>query len=93
LLFDDLITQADSKIEAIDVLEAWQIVISGIVVLVDRMQGGREQLEAAGYRLYSVFTLSQLLEHYVSRGFLAQAKADEVLAYVTSNRANGSSRP
>lgn len=86
LVVDDLITQADSKLEAIRTLEAKGLVVKDVLVLVDRMQGGREQLEEVGYRLHSVFTLERLLLRYVDTGVIDASKADEVRQYLAANR-------
>jgi uridine monophosphate synthetase len=86
LLVDDLITQADTKLEAIAALEAAGMVVDEVLVLVDRQQGGADQLRTRGYDLRAVFLLDELLEHYVSRGFIDQAKADEVLSYIADNQ-------
>jgi uridine monophosphate synthetase len=68
LAIDDLVTHAESKLEAIRVLEANGLVVRDVAVLVDREQGGREQLEAAGYHLHAAVTLSQLLDYWRSKG-------------------------
>jgi len=87
LLVDDLITQADSKLEAVSVLESVGFEVRDLIVLVDREQGGSEWLlEEEGIRTIAVFTLSQLLAHYVQTGKIDQAKADEVAAYVAASR-------
>lgn len=81
LLVDDLITKADSKLEAIKALEAQGLVVKDVLVLVDREQGGRAELASEGYRLHAAYTLMQLLDLYVARDRLDAAKRDEVLAY------------
>ncbi len=86
LLVDDLITQADTKKEAIAVCEEAGLVVAGLVVLVDREQGGSEELKKAGYSLYAVFPLSALLDYYVKANLLAPEKRDETMAYITANR-------
>ncbi|CAN5407081.1 hypothetical protein BH09PAT4_BH09PAT4_01360 [soil metagenome] len=86
LLVDELITQADSKLEAIIALEGYGLIVLEVLVLVDRMQGGRQQLEAAGYNLHSVFTLEELLAFYVQEDLVDQSKADQVLDYVVANQ-------
>lgn len=86
LLVDDLITQADTKKEAIEVCENVQLVVAGVVVLVDREQGGTEELGKAGYILHAAFPLSVLLDYYVRVGRIDQAKRNEVMAYVAANR-------
>lgn len=87
LVIDDLITHADSKLEAISALRHQNLQVSGVVVLVDRMQGGREQLEAAGYQLRSVFTLYELLDHYTEKSYINQAQAEKVRRYIVANQA------
>jgi len=65
LLVDDLITQATSKMEAISVLEENGLKVSGVIVLVDRQQGGPIELEEHGYVCRAAFKLSELLEFYL----------------------------
>jgi orotate phosphoribosyltransferase len=86
LLVDDLITQAETKKEAIGVCENAGLTIAGVVVLIDREQGGKEDLANDGYNLYAVFPISVLLEYYVRTGKITQAKRDEVMAYIVTNR-------
>lgn len=86
LLVDDLITQADTKKEAIAVCEKAELVVAGLVVLVDREQGGSEELRKAGYSLYVVFPLSELLDYYVETNLLTSEKRDEVMEYIAANK-------
>jgi uridine monophosphate synthetase len=86
LIIDDLITQADTKIEAIEVLKAAGVAVSDLVVLVDREQGGAAHLRLVeGVRVISAFRLSELLDHYVATGKISQAKAEEVKEYQAAN--------
>lgn len=87
LVLDDLVTQADTKLEGIAALEGAGLEVALILVLVDRMQGGRKQLQLAGYELESIFSITDLLDHYVARGFISPDKAAEVIQYVFSNQA------
>lgn len=87
LVIDELITHADSKLEAIRALEAAGLVVVDVLVLVDRMQGGSRQLQAAGYILHAVLTLDELLDHYLERGFIDSSKAEEVRQYIAANQA------
>lgn len=72
MLIDDVISGAQSKFEAIKALEDQGIVVGSILVLVDREQGGRQQLEARRYRLYSAMKLSQMLDFYLRTGKISQ---------------------
>jgi uridine monophosphate synthetase len=87
LLIDDLITQADSKLEAIAALEAQGLVVEFVLVLVDRGQGGKEQLKQRGYELISVFALEELLTYYADEWLITGEQASKVRDYVAANRA------
>jgi orotate phosphoribosyltransferase len=82
LVIDDLVTYADSKLEAVHVLEASGLHVHDVAVLVDREQGGPEQLAAAGYTLHAATRLSQLLAYYRRTGAIDEARFDEVTAYL-----------
>ena len=86
LLVDDLITRTDTKKEAIAVCEEAGLVVAAVAVLVDREQGGSEELKEAGYSLYSVFPLSELLDYYVEVKLLSPEKREEVMTYITANK-------
>lgn len=68
LAIDDVVTHADSKIEAIRVLEANGLVVRDVAVLVDREQGGPKMLAEAGYTLHAALRLSQLIDYWRATG-------------------------
>lgn len=82
LVIDDLITKADSKLEAIRTLEAHGLRVHDVVVLIDREQGGVQELERAGYLLHAAFTLRSLLDFYVRTGAMSHEEYDEVMTYL-----------
>lgn len=82
LVVDDLITQADSKLAAIRLLTENGLVIHDVVVLVDREQGGPEQLEKAGYRCLSAFKLGELLTLFLSEHKISRHDYDRTVAYL-----------
>jgi uridine monophosphate synthetase len=57
VLLDDVISSAQSKLEAIEVLEADGLEVADLVVLVDRESGGREEVE----RFKALARISELL--------------------------------
>jgi len=65
---DDLTTTGGSKFEAIEKLTAAGLLVSDVVVLIDRQSGAAESLAQAGYRLHAVFTLAQLLDQWEANG-------------------------
>jgi len=86
LLIDDLITKADSKFEAIKVLEDAGLKVENIIVVIDREQGGADELKKAGYELISVFKISDLLRFYLNKGIITRQKHDEVMEYIYANK-------
>lgn len=68
LLVDDLITKAHSKIEAANILIQNGLVVHDVVVLIDREQGGMEELAKRGLTLHAVMTMSKMLDYYTRVG-------------------------
>ncbi len=87
LLVDDLITRGGSKLEAIETLQAADMEVEDVLVLIDREQGGSEDLAEQGYQLHAVLKLTQLLEALeVNERITAETHAD-VLDYLERTRA------
>jgi uridine monophosphate synthetase len=82
LLVDDLITRGDSKLEAIAPLEAAGLAVRDVLVLVDREQGGGEDLAQRGYQLHAVLQLTQILEMLEESSRVTPAQHAQVLAYL-----------
>ena len=82
LLVDDLVTRGDSKLEAIASLEGAGLVVQDVLVLIDREQGGREDLARQGYRLHAVLRLAEILDTLEESDRITSAQRGEVLAYL-----------
>ena len=70
VLIDDLVTSAGSKLEAVDKLTAVGLKVRDVVVLIDREAGGHKVLSETGLELHSVFTFSELIDHWAASGAL-----------------------
>ncbi|MGD2205911.1 MAG: orotidine-5'-phosphate decarboxylase [Anaerolineae bacterium] len=82
VVLDDLITTGGSKLAAIAPLEAAGLEVQDVVVLIDREQGGREDLAEAGYRLHAVLGLGEMLDTLVEAGRISARQRDEVAAFL-----------
>lgn len=82
LIIDDLITQADTKLEGIRLLEEAGLIVRDVLVIVDRQQGGAQQLTDAGYRLHALFTIAELVQYYASLGYIAPDLNRDIIAYL-----------
>jgi uridine monophosphate synthetase len=80
VVLDDLITTGGSKLEAIAPLSDAGLRVTDVVVLVDREQGGRQELAARGLALHSILTLSSLLDILVRRGRITEPVRSDVRA-------------
>jgi uridine monophosphate synthetase len=78
LLLDDLATTGGSKLEAIQTLQAEGLRVTDVAVLIDREGGAGEELSRLGCRLHAVFTLTQLLNHWESRGTVERSRIEAV---------------
>jgi uridine monophosphate synthetase len=85
LLVDDLVTHADSKLEAIAVLEENGLQVHDVVVLVDRQQGGVQELDKRGYSCHVAFRLKELLNFYLESGKINKGEYERTLAYIEKN--------
>jgi orotate phosphoribosyltransferase len=61
VVIEDVITTGGSALDAIGAIEAEGGTILGVLALVDREQGGREAIEASGYRVVAMTTTKELL--------------------------------
>lgn len=82
LLIDDLITNADSKMNAISVLESNDLKVHNIIVLIDREQGGVEELRKIDYICSSVFKLKELLLYYLNNNKIDKTTYTRTLDYL-----------
>jgi len=85
LLVDDLVTGADSKLEAADPLRKKGLIVTDCSVLVDREQGGPAQLAEAGIALHAVLTITELLDILEKEGHINSQTAAEIREYRAAN--------
>ena len=85
LLVDDLITTSASKLEAIFILSECGLWVRDVAVLVDREQGGVEELKKRCYACHAVFKLSELLDLYLFTNRIDGATHDRVTSYLHNN--------
>lgn len=82
LIIDDVITKGESKFRAFKVAEELGYKVMGLIVLIDREEGGKEMIEQAGYQFYAPFTLTRLLDYYLEKGSITQEQYHESIEYL-----------
>jgi len=82
VIIEDLITKAGSILSTVDRFRAVGLVVEHAIVLIDREQGGKANLAAAGVTGHSVLTITEVMDVLVVAGRLEEAKRQEVLAFL-----------
>jgi orotate phosphoribosyltransferase len=62
LFFDDVVSEGLSKLEGLKPLEQLGAHIKHLVVVVDREQGGKENLEKLGYEVHALSKISEIVK-------------------------------
>jgi orotate phosphoribosyltransferase len=61
-VIEDVITTGGSALRAIEAVRAANGTVAGVLALVDREEGGRQAIEAAGVRVVSLVLASQIIK-------------------------------
>ena len=84
LFFDDVISEGLSKVEGIKPLQAQGGNVKHLLVVVNREQGGKENLEKLGFRVHALARISEIVDSLYMNKHISRAQTIEVLSYVKS---------
>jgi orotate phosphoribosyltransferase len=82
LFVDDVVSEGLSKIEGIKPLLELGAEVKHIMVIVNREQGGKENLEKAGYIVHSLAKVSEVVTSLKKSGKISTEQAKTVLDYI-----------
>jgi len=82
LFFDDVVSEGLSKLEGIKPLEQLGARVKHVMVVVDREQGGRENLEKLGYKVHALAKISELVDRLLQNKLISKEQAHAVLDYI-----------
>lgn len=68
MVVDDVLTTGGSVLQSIDAIEEMGAEVVGVVVLLDRLEGGTERIRERGYPLTAIFTVDDIRDYVESRG-------------------------
>jgi len=80
-IIEDLITTGGSVLTAATAVESIGIKVHDIAIVLDREQGGRENLEAEGFNVHSIFGVTELLSILETTGRIHESDATRVRNY------------
>lgn len=82
ILVDDVVTNGESKLKFIRLLENEGLKVTGVLTFMDRNQGGAEQVKKAGYPFYKVFDLTWVFKTLRKYNCLPQKQFIENLLWL-----------
>ncbi len=82
LFVDDVVSEGLSKIEGIKPLVELGAEVKHIMVIVNREQGGKENLEKAGYTVHALAKVSDVVTSLQKTGKISAEQAKTVLDYI-----------
>ena len=85
LVVEDVVTSGGSVLETCHALQTVRVGVAHAVVLLDREQGGRENLQREGVELTSVLTMTQLLRHLQNAGKIQPETTTMVKKFLSEN--------
>jgi uridine monophosphate synthetase len=82
LFFDDVISEGLSKIEGIKPLQELGANVKHLLVVINREQRGKENLEKLGFRVHALTKVSEIVNLLCQNKHIPKEQADKVLGYV-----------
>jgi orotate phosphoribosyltransferase len=82
LFFDDVVSEGLSKIEGIKPLQQLGGQVKHIIVVVDREQDGKDNLEKAGFQVHALVKVSEVVNALLHSSKITNAQAVTVLQYI-----------
>lgn len=89
LIIEDVVTTGSSIIETVNDLRSEGLRIEDAIVVVNREQGGVQNISQQGIVLHSMFTLSYLLDVLKKSGKIEESMVKAVADYISANQVTG----
>jgi orotate phosphoribosyltransferase len=82
ILVDDLMTRGTSKMDFIEAVKEGGNEVKDLAIVLDREQGGADELARVGVKLHKLVTLKELLAYLFEKKKITREQYDGVLAYL-----------
>lgn len=86
LVIDDVIAHGKSKLEALAAAKTAGFYVN-MLVLIDRQQGGVEQVEKEGCRVYAAMKLTDILDYYLKKNMITKTQYEKSVSYLSKSKA------
>ncbi len=84
LVVDDVLTSGTAKLEALALLRSAGLVVTDILVVVDREEGGAGVLEQQGIRSHRLITVRELLRELLDMGMVTTTDYDSAVRFLST---------
>lgn len=85
LVIDDVVAHGKSKLEALEAAKQVGFYVN-MLVLIDREQGGVQQVEAEGCRVYAAMKLTDILDYYMKKQMITQEQYQKSIDYLAKSK-------
>lgn len=82
LVIDDVIAHGKSKLEALEAAKEVGFYVN-MLLLIDREQGGVQQVEAEGCKVYSAMKLTDILKYYLEKNMITKDQYQKSIEYLS----------
>ncbi|XP_067938297.1 uncharacterized protein [Watersipora subatra] len=93
VIIEDVVTSGGSVLEAATCLRAEGLVVTHVIALLDREQGGRQNLEKNGITLHSIMTVNSVLSSLLASKKITAEQSDDVKEFIMKNQLDTSPVP
>lgn len=80
-VIEDVISTGGSILETVRILEQNGLVVNDVFVIIDREQKGKENVQKQGYKLYSLFTITEILHVLLAESFITHKQYARIKHY------------
>jgi uridine monophosphate synthetase len=87
VIVEDIITSGSSIIETVADLKNEGLNVTTALVIIDREQGGKKNLENAGIKVKNLFTITELIDYLQEAGKLTEASINVIREYIKNVQA------
>ena len=86
LIIEDTVTSGSSALETIKMIERNGGLVSAIIVIMDREEGGVENMENAGYRVITLFKICDIANILVSNKLIEDFQYEKITFYANTQK-------
>jgi orotate phosphoribosyltransferase len=82
LFFDDVVSEGLSKVEGVKPMQELGANVKHLLVVVNREQGGKENLEKLGFQVHALAKVSDIVDALYQAKNISKTQAASVLSYI-----------